>query len=118
MKNNNKKIKAIAKRLNNSPPKNNLPDQKFKRGARVKVCDEMPLYMFHFPSGFEAIIEYSYAQKFWGDDTKNYCLIALDEKSEPINSIAWYHESQLTLVNDNIKKGLEIIEKWNEKGDK
>jgi len=114
-RNNYEETKAIANELNKKPPKDNLFNQKFHRGARVKVCDEMPPDMSHFPSGFEAIVNYTYGQKFWGDDANSYCLIVLNDKREPINEIAWYCENQLTLVDDDIKTGLEIIKKWNKK---
>ena len=86
--------------------------QKFPRGTRVRVVDTMPPSMRHFPVGFEAIVEYTYSQKYWGDDYKSYCLVMLDDNGNPHNSTAWYDESQLTLVSDNIEEGLRLIEKY------
>lgn len=94
------------------PPKEDHPNQKFPRGSRVKVCDEMPPWMTHFPSGFEAIVEYSYAQKYGGDDVTDYSLIQLSNENQPINGIAWYKSDQLTLLDDNIENGLKIIDIW------
>ena len=85
---------------------------KFKRGSKVAVCKEMPSYMSHFENGFNAIVEYTYAQKYGGDDIDSYSLIVLDDNNEPINSISWYEENQLTLISDDLAKGKEIIEKY------
>ena len=85
---------------------------KFQRGSKVAVCKEMPSYMSHFESGFNAIVEYTYAQKYGGDDINSYSLIQLDENDNPINSISWYEENQLTLISDHIAKGKEIIERY------
>ena len=104
---------ADAKTMYARPVKANLPNQKFKRGQRVKVADEMPEYMSHFPKGFEAIVEYTYGQKYDGEDYDNYSLIVL-EKGKPINSIAWYYESQLTLLNKDCKVGLKIIKDYDD----
>ena len=85
---------------------------KFARGSKVAVCKEMPRYMSHFRSGFNAIVEYTYAQKYGGYDIDSYSLIVLNDNDEPINSIAWYEENQLTLISDDVNKGKEIIEKY------
>lgn len=103
---------SMAKAICEMPIKGNMPGQKFPRGVRVKVDKKMPSFMFHFPSDFEGIIEHTYAQKFWGDDVKSYCLTVLKD-GKPINSIAWYYESQLTLISDDIQAGLKIIEEYN-----
>ena len=68
--------------------------------------------MSHFKSGFNAIVEYTYAQKYGGDDINSYSLIVLDENNSPINSISWYEEGQLTLISDDVVKGKEIIENY------
>ena len=92
--------------------KNSKPSQKFKRGSRIKVDDEMPSHMSHFPAGFEAIVEYTYAQRYGGSNVDGYCLIVLDKNGKPINVTAWYEENQLTLISDDIKTGLGIIESY------
>lgn len=94
--------------------KRNQPGQKFKRGWRVKIIDEMPDCMSHFPCGMEAIVNYTYAQKFGGgeQEKKEYCLTLLNKKGKPYDQVSWYEEDQLTLVNKNIKEGLEIIEQF------
>ena len=103
---------AIAKAMYAKPPGDDLPNQKFPRGTRVKVADEMPPHMSHFESGFEGIVEYTYGQKYGGDDINSYSLIVLNKEGQPINSIAWYYVSQLTLIDSNIQKGLEIINSY------
>ena len=85
---------------------------KYARGSKVAVCKEMPASMSHFESGFNAIVEYTYAQKYGGDNVDSYSLIVLNEKDEPINSISWYYENQLTLISNDVSKGKEIIEKY------
>ena len=88
--------------------------QKFKKGYRVKIADEMPPSMFHFTKGVEAIIDYSYNEMYHNKDFENeYSLILLDKNSNPVNSSAWYPSELLTLVSDDVLKGLEITEKWN-----
>lgn len=112
MNNIQRKRLKIAKMANALPIKENQPNQKFPRGSKVMVAEIMPPYMFHFECGFEAIVEYTYAQKFWGDDINSYSLIQLDDKGEPINSIAWYEENQLTLIDDNVNRGIQIINNY------
>ncbi len=102
--------KAMADHLYNKPPGEDLPGQKFKRGSRVKVDDVMPDWMSHFECGFEGIIEHTYGQKFGGSHNNEYCLTVLDKEGYPINSISWYDEDQLTLINEDIEAGIKIIE--------
>lgn len=103
---------ATAKYINSLPVKDNMPGQKFPRGALVKVCDKMPPSMRQFDSGFRAIVEHTYAQKYWGSNVESYSLIKLDENDNPIGSSAWYYECQLTLISDDIQAGLKIIEEY------
>ena len=105
---------AQAKAYSSMPPKCDQPGQKFARGCRVKVDDEMPRFMSHFKKGFEGIVEYTYAQKYHSDDIKSYSLVVLDDNEKPINSISWYYESQLTLLSGDTKEGKRIIEEYKE----
>jgi hypothetical protein len=112
---NKEEYAAAAQALYDEPPGPDLPFQKFKRGFRVKVADEMPEGMKHFTKDFEGIVEYTYAQKYeCPDEIDDYSLIQLDEEGNPVNSIAWYLENQLTLVSDDVEAGLKIIEVWRE----
>ena len=90
-----------------------IPTQKFKRGSKVHICKDMPKNMSHFKSGFDAIVEYSYAQKYGTDDIKKYAVIELSEFGQPIGSNAWYHKDLLTLLDNNIEVGKKIIEDYN-----
>jgi len=88
--------------------------QKFPRGSRVKVDDEMPSMMSHFECGFEAIIQYSDLEEYGykPNPVIDYSLMQLDGSGKGINLIAWYGEDQLTLVDDNIAKGLQLLEDY------
>lgn len=102
------------------PVKNDLPNQKFKRGQRVKAKSrKMHIYQVGqvlpeinlSKKGFEAIIDYSCAQKYGGDNIDKYALIIL-ENNKPINSKAWFHDTQLILINEDCAAGLEIIKNY------
>ena len=86
--------------------------QKFKRGSRVRIRDKMPDYMSHFDCDCEAIVVYTYAQAYGGDDIDSYSLLLLKEDGEPYNLVCWYEEYQLTLIDGDIVKGLAILEKY------
>ncbi|MEE9374511.1 MAG: hypothetical protein V3V00_15760 [Saprospiraceae bacterium] len=95
------------------PVKEDLPKQKYKRGSKVRIADDLSKDgMGHFTSGCNAIVEYTYAQKYRGSNFKSYSLILLDENDKPFNSSAWYLEHQLTLIDENIEKGKDIIFKY------
>lgn len=85
--------------------------QKFWRGMRVKISDEMPPSMFHFPKGIEAIIDGSYTDlcSSRGDDI--YSLILLRD-GKGYNSSAWYPESLLTLLDSDRDMGERIIQEY------
>ena len=87
--------------------------QKFLKGFEVKVDDKMPPMMSHFESGFNGIVDHTYSEAYGGDNINSYCLVVLDENRNPINRISWYYENQLTLVSDDMMKGMEIIESYN-----
>ncbi len=87
--------------------------QKYLRGYEVKVDSEMPPMMAHFESGFNGIVDHTDSEANGGDDVESYCLVQLDKDRNPINQISWYDEDQLTLVSDDMKKGMEIIESYN-----
>ena len=93
--------------------------QKFKRGSIVKVYEVLEESMSHFESDFIGVVEYSYMQKYGpgtfndDDDSPNeYRLIVLDNDGKAVNSISWYYDYQLALVNDDIALGLSIIEQY------
>ena len=89
--------------------------QKFFRGQRVKIVDKMPLHMHHFPSGVEAIVEYSYSDVYGKEGRKEredvYSLFLLGDY---MSSVAWYNEYQLTLINSDRDKDEQILQEFKE----
>ena len=67
--------------------------QKFPIGARVKIAEKLGPSMLHFPSGCNATVEHTYAHAYGGDGIKSYSL-----NIDGLGSVAWYDESQLTLI--------------------
>ena len=104
--------KAKAIELYKKASDEDLKNHKFKRGSLIKVCDEMPPHMSHFESGFKGIVEYTYGQKYGGDNVNDYSLIVLNDEYEPINSISWYKEDQLELLSDDVEIGILIIKAY------
>ena len=89
--------------------------QKFKSGVEVRVCDMMPPMMSHFQCGFNAIVEYTYKERYGNGNHDSYSLVVLDENSNPVNSVAWYNQYQLTLVDNDRLRGLDIIDQYKQK---
>lgn len=88
--------------------------QRFYRGHRVRI-GAMPEHMSHFPSDCDAIVEYSYAEKYGGREPRNsrqYGLLLLDAKGWPYNSVSWYDEDQLTLLDPDRDAGEAIIQSY------
>lgn len=71
-------------------------NQKFKRGNLVHIAKDLGPAMSHFENDKNAIILYSYADKYQGDNTKSYAVMC----PERGNTTAWYHEHQLTLIDE------------------
>jgi hypothetical protein len=103
---------ADAQVMHQMPIQEDQPGQKFLRGQRVRIDKVMPSCMSHFECNTDAIISYTYAQKFGGNNIKSYNLMLINENDEPWNMVAWYEENQLTLISEDIKDGLEMIEKY------
>jgi len=78
------------KRVDETPEPEN---QKFNRGQRVKIADDLGSAMSYFRSGVEATVRYTYAHAYGGDDAKSYSLSFDDGRS-----CAWYKEWQLTAI--------------------
>ena len=72
-----------------------MSEQQFQRGDVVGVADDLGSYMSHFPSGGEAIVMYSYRDRYGGrpDSPSDYSLMFMDG-----SEVAWYRESQLTFL--------------------
>ena len=70
------------------------PDgQKFPRGSRVRIADDLGVSMSHFKSGVDATVEYVHAHAYGGSDVKSYSL-----NIDDCGSVAWYYESQLSAI--------------------
>lgn len=67
--------------------------QKFAKGTRVQIVEDLGIGMSHFPSGVGAIVAYTYAHAYGGDNIDSYSLIVDD-----YGSSAWYKEWQLTAI--------------------
>lgn len=69
--------------------------QKFFKGDLVQI-GEMPKYMAHFQGNCEAIVSYTYAEKYGGGarNERQYSVYILPNRGE----VAWYDEEQLTLI--------------------
>ena len=78
--------------------------QKYKNGDLVRIADDLGPTMRHFRSSADAIILYSYNDKFGCGDTDNYALHIKDSGFH-----AWYKEHQLTLIEKN---RLDLLDEW------
>ena len=87
--------------------------QKFKKLKFVRVCKEMPCYMEHFDSDFDAIVCGTYSQIYGGGNIGEYSLYKI-EGGKIVNRICWYEESQLSLLADqNHERAEQMIEDYN-----
>jgi hypothetical protein len=66
--------------------------QRFPRGARVRVADDLGPPRAHFQAGCEAVVLYTYAHAYGGENTRDYCLAIQGA------SVAWYDEGHLSAV--------------------
>ena len=71
-------------------------NQKFKYGDLVRISDSLGASMSHFTSGREAVVVHSYADRYGGDNHTDYSIYIEGE-----GPVAWYRESQLTLIESN-----------------
>ncbi len=79
--------------------------QKFKRGDKVRVADDLGGPMSHFRSGYDAIVKGSYHDQFGHGDHDEYTLMACDTGSES----SWYEEHQLTFLEHVGEEGIDQI---------
>lgn len=86
--------------------------QKFWRGHRVKVADEMPPWMLHFyGAGGEAIVDHSYRDQYGGGSCEQYCLLHLLPDGWKRSS--WYPVDLLTLVSPDRDAGEALLQEYN-----
>ena len=78
--------------------------QKFNKGDHVMVAKDLGKSMSHFDNDCEAIVMYTYAEKYWGYGHKSYCLHIKGRGQS-----SWYYEQQLELIEAN---RLDLLEKW------
>ncbi len=80
-----------------------MPTQKFKRGTKVLIAEDLGPAMSHFSGrGGYAFVQYTYKQRYPHfadeDDHKQYSLYILDSQGKIRNTSSWYNEDQLTKV--------------------
>ena len=73
-----------------------MKEQKFKRGNLVHIAKDLGQFMSHFENDFDAIILGSYSDLYGGSNTNSYSIMV----KETGNSISWYYESQMTLIDE------------------
>ncbi len=98
-----------------------MKNQKFFRGQRVRVADDLGSMMRHFTSGCDAIVVGSFSDqmsRISGADMdivkeieESYTLLLLKSEDGTMSTASWYEESQLTLVSDDRIRGEEILQK-------
>lgn len=91
--------------------------QKFFKGDLVRI-GEMPQSMRHFPGNCEAVVLYTYKEKYGGGkrEAQEYGVhILLPHEGET----AWYHEEQLTFIArdrfDKLPKSSAHRQAWDAK---
>lgn len=79
--------------------------RKFQKGDWVRIAKNLGPAMQHFTSDTEAVVQYSYTDKFGGDELDdNYSLYVKGE-----GSVSWYYGHQLTLIESG---RLDKIKEW------
>jgi hypothetical protein len=91
----------------------NVVDQKFRRGDVVHIAKDLGSYMSHFDNDQDAVVMYSYAEKYGGSDVDSWCLLFCETGGE----VSWYHTHQLTFLRhggqeeiDRIKNAKDVRE--------
>jgi hypothetical protein len=92
--------------------------QKFYRGHRVRL-GEMPKMMAHFPGNCDAIVIGSYndtcglgGHGLSEDHTTVYNLLLLDAAGKPHNSVSWYYDHQMTMLDRDRDAGEALIQQY------
>lgn len=84
-------------------------EQKFFRGHRVHIAEDLGPHMGHFTGDVDAIVMGSYSDQFGGDNNDSYSLLLLTECP---HAVSWYDEDQLTLVNSDRDEGKRILQAY------
>ena len=83
-----------------------MAKSKFKRGNLVRIADNLGESMFHFEKGCNAIITEAYKthETYYNNESNTCYEKPITEYAvmfpETGNTSAWYHESQLSLIED------------------
>jgi hypothetical protein len=84
--------------------------QKFKTGDFVRIAKDLGPLMKHFQADCDAIVMYSYNDKYGGGDTKSYCLYLRGRGTS-----SWYSEEQLNLIEPN---RIDLLKQWESEEEK
>ena len=86
--------------------------QKFFLGDLVRIADDLGVSMSHFPSGQDAVVLYSYSEKYGrGSAANDKCIGLFILKGKDKGEHAWYYDAQLTLIEED---RLDLLPKSNE----
>lgn len=83
--------------------------QKFKLNDHVMIAADLGKAMSHFISNREAIVLYSYKDKYREGSDKSYGIFIKGH-----GEVAWYYEEQLTLI---AASQAELLEAWKKERD-
>lgn len=74
--------------------------QKLFAGDLVYVAKDLGPSMSHFENDQQAIVLYSYAEKYGGNSARDYTQFSI-YLLESKYTVSWYNEDQLTLIEPN-----------------
>lgn len=83
--------------------------QKFKKGDHIQVAKDLGSMMSHFTSDCEAIVMYTYSEKYGGGDIDSYCIHIKGQ-----GEVSWYEEHQLELIEAD---RLDLLNEWETKAE-
>ena len=83
--------------------------QQFQKGDWVRVAKDLGPCMRHFTADCEAIVEYSYAERYGGSNTESYSLHLKGR-----GKVAWYYGHQLTLIESG---RLDKLQAWEDEAE-
>jgi hypothetical protein len=80
--------------------------QKFKKGDLVHVSKNLGPMMSHFENDVDAIVMYSYCEKYGGGEEgeHEYCIYIKGH-----GETSWYYEKQLKLIEHN---RIDLLKEW------
>jgi hypothetical protein len=91
-----------------------MSKQKFKRASLVWVhVDPEDTSKSHFETDFFGVVRGTYHQLYGGGDRTDYSICQLNKARTKItNEIAWYQESELSLIEWDRVLGYDLMEEW------